>query len=86
MHSGDANICTVTQVMSTSDTTHPLRTVAGRGTRRAVQAPRGRRAPPPALRLHPRDPRGARHLLATQGPSWGYLKSQFLIDLVNFWR
>ena len=23
---------------------------------------------------------------STQGPSWGYLKSQFSRDLVNFWR
>ena len=30
--------------------------------------------------------RVARRPWSTQGPSWGYLKSQFLRDLVNVWR
>ena len=38
------------------------------------------------LRPSPRSVSSERPQSSTQGPSWGYLKSQFSIDLVNFWR
>ena len=43
----------------------------------SMRTPRPRPSPPTCTRST---------TLSTQGSSWGYLKSQCLIDLVNFWR